>query len=188
MGGEELTGVNNADFGERFGALLRAARRRTGRSCRTLGKFSGGRFAVSQLHQFERGEIALDPPTVEFLSQLYGADLEALLPDRPTVFIGDGMLSVGTLSCDFPADDSAAMLQAYLKLVRTLRRQQGAPCVELRRDDVECLADHLSKPGETVIDMLGGLMGSTRSQRPSMVSLFASGAVVVGVVSLLAGS
>ena len=44
------------------------------------------------------------------------------------------------------------------------------------------LAGFLQQPGATVVDRLAALMGASRSQRTAMAGLFASGAVVIGLV------
>jgi len=64
--------------------------------------------------------------------------------------------------------------------------RRGAAAVELRRDDIEILAHYLQEKGEIVVERLGALMGATRSQRTAMAGLFATGAVVIGLVGTAA--
>ena len=107
-------------------------------------------------------------------------------PGRRPVRIGDHFVSVGGRSVSFDPLDATDLLEAYLRLVRRARRQQSAPEVTLRREDIEVLASHLASTPEVVIDRLGSLMGATRAQRLAMASLFASGAMVVGLVGTAA--
>ena len=60
-----------------------------------------------------------------------------------------------------------------------MRDQQGAPTIQLRREDVEVLADFIGETGPTVIDRLGALMGATATQRRAMAGMFLAGAVVI---------
>jgi hypothetical protein len=186
MGDIAQPDLNSHAFSRRLGELLVEARRRRGCSCRALSRLSAGRFTLSELHELERGEAMLDEQVIESVSDLYGADLGEILPDRQAVFIARGTMSVGGMSANFQPADPNAMLATYLRLVRSLRRQQRAPFVELRREDVERLAVYLDESGEQVVDRLAALMGSTRAQRSSMSALFASGAMVIGIIATLA--
>jgi len=98
----------------------------------------------------------------------------------PQVAVEFGRISAGGVSAPFEPLSSTSLLEAYLRLVRSLRRQKSAPAVELRRDDIEILAHYLQEKGEIVVERLGALMGATRSQRTAMAGLFATGAVVIG--------
>lgn len=108
------------------------------------------------------------------------------LEGRQPVRIGERHVRVGTRAVDFDPLDATSLLEAYLRLVRRARRQQSAPDVTLRRDDIEIIAEHLASTPEVVIDRLASLMGATRAQRVAMASLFASGAMVIGLVGTAA--
>lgn len=178
--------LSSGSFARRLGDLLSATRRSRGCSCRTLARLSAGRFTLSGLHRLERGDVDLDEETVEVVSELYGADLDSILANRYAVVVEDGVMSVGGMSTPFLPAEPMVMLTTYLKLLRSLRRQQRASWIELRRDDVDRLAMYLEVAPETVIDHLGELMGATRAQRGSMATLFGTGAVVIGIVASLA--
>jgi hypothetical protein len=92
------------------------------------------------------------------------------------------VVAAGGVSIVYVPGDVDSLLEAYLKLVRTLRRQKKAPAVDLRREDIEALAEHLQVPGEDVVDRLAALMGAARGQRLAMTGLFQGGAVVIGLV------
>jgi hypothetical protein len=75
-----------------------------------------------------------------------------------------------------------AVLTAYLTLVRTLRRQKKSPVVDLRHDDVEVLAGYLQQPQATVVHQLATLMNATQAKRTALISVLATGAIVLGLV------
>ncbi|MCU1503335.1 MAG: hypothetical protein JWM12_2689 [Ilumatobacteraceae bacterium] len=179
---QELT---DRAFARRLGELLTETRRADKASCRTLAKRSRGTFDLAQLHEIERGDGALTEELITVVCDLYGADLETILPGRDDVRIGGGVMMVGTAESTYIDGDTTSMLATYLRLVRGLRRQQRVPYVELRRDDVEQLATYVGRPGEWVVDQLATLMGVTRAQQRSMLGLFAGGATVIAVVASL---
>jgi hypothetical protein len=168
-------------FAQRFGDLLTAARRASNCSCRTLAKRSGGRFDVTQLHELERGAAALTEELIVRSGELYGVPIESIVAGRRDVHVGSEVISVGSAAAAFVPGDPLSILSTYLRLVRELRRQHRAPSVELRRDDIEHLAELLERDGEWVVDELAQLMGVTRAQHRSMVGLFKRGAAVIEV-------
>ncbi len=169
-------------FAQRFGRHLTATRSKTGRSTRSLARSSDGGFTHGELKALEQGTVVLHDDLIERVSELYGCDLGDLLPNRLPVAVGSGVVAAGGVSVVYLSGDADSLLEAYLKLVRTLRRQRKSPAVDLRREDVEALADHLRLPGEEVVDRLAALMGAGGNQRAAMAGLFASGAVVIGLV------
>lgn len=171
-------------FARRLANLLRATRLDKGRSLRALAKSSDGRFTSVQLRQFEEGGTGLDEDLVQALSALYGADLGTILPSRLPVAIAGGVISAGGVTATFVATNSTSLLTAYLRLIRSMRRQKKAPMIVLRREDIVVIAEYLDEPGETIIDRLTALMGATLTQRTAMATMFATGAIVIG----LAGS
>lgn len=171
-------------FALRLANLLRSTRLEHGRSLPALAKASGGRYTREQLRRFEEGGTGLGEDVVEDLSELYGADLGTILPSRLPVAITGGVISAGGLTATFVATNGNSLLTAYLRLIRSMRRQKKAPMIVLRRDDIEVIAEYLDEPGETIVDRLTALMGATLTQRTAMATMFATGAIVIG----LAGS
>jgi hypothetical protein len=112
-----------------------------------------------------------------------GAPARPLPPHVPVKVSGD-VIRAGSASRRFRPGDARAVLTAYLALIRGLRDQQRARTIELRSADIEALASYLGRPGSEVVDRLAELMGATRSQRATMLTLFGTGALVIG----LAGS
>jgi hypothetical protein len=173
-------------FAKRLANLLVASRVHDGRSLAAVARASGGRYTRHQLRGFEQAGTPLDDDTVEQLAALYECDLAAILPERLTVVIQPPQLILGGVAAEFEPHDHHALLTAYLLLVRTLRRQRSAPAVDLRRDDIEALAGYLGEPSEQVLARLGSLMNATQSKRAAMAGLFATGAMVVGLVGTAA--
>lgn len=164
--------------------MLQASRRRDGRSIRDLVAATEGDVTPTWLRRLERGSVVLDESMIEIACRLYGADLGAVLPARVSLAIEDRVLAIGGLHVSVERDDPTAVLTAYLRLIRALRDQKKAPAVALRRDDIERLAAHLSLDGEEVLDRLASLMGASAAQRIAIGTLFAAGAIVVGLVAV----
>jgi len=112
-----------------------------------------------------------------------GFDAEAFLKGRGAVEVADGTVTVGTESARYTTGDVTALLTTYLVLVRKLRKQRREAVVVLRADDVRALAAATGEPPHSVIERLGALMGATRAQRTAMATLFATGALVLGLAS-----
>ena len=166
----------------RFANLLRATRLEHGTSFRSIAKASAHQWTKDQLKQIEEGLLTLDDSVVESVSMAYGADLASILPSRLAVDIAkDGVISAGGVRAVFVPHNETSLLTAYLRLIRAMRRQRKAPMIALRRDDIEVLAAHLAVPGERVVDRLTSLMGATLHQRTAIASMFAMGAVVIGL-------
>ena len=176
--------ITTAAFARRLAALLSVQRSQTKASIRSLARRSNGMVTTKILHAIEAGTHPLDGDLVSVVAALYGADLEAILPDRMIVSVSpEGTVAAGPVAQKFDPADENAVLVAYLRLVRSLRGEHRAESLVLRRDDVDVLADYLHQPGTVVLERLLSLMGSTRAQRSAVMALFATGAMVVGLSS-----
>jgi hypothetical protein len=174
--------ITTPAFARRLAALLSVHRSHTKASVRSLARRSNGLVTSKVLHEIEAGTHPLDADLVSVVAALYGADLEAILPDRMIVAVSpDGVVTAGPVTQRFDPSDENALLVAYLRLVRSLRGEQKAESLVLRRDDVDVLAGYLHLPGTVVLERLLSLMGSTRAQRSAVMALFATGAMVVGL-------
>ncbi|MCU1393993.1 MAG: hypothetical protein JWM34_2421 [Ilumatobacteraceae bacterium] len=176
--------ITSEAFALRLANLLRATRLEHGLSFRALARMSEGRFTREQIREFEEGTITLDEELVDAIAGLYAADLGTILPSRLPVSINAGVISAGGVDASFAAKNATSLLTAYLRLIRTMRRQKKAPMIALRREDIEVLAEYLDESGETIVDRLTALMGATLTQRTAMATMFATGAIIIG----LAGS
>lgn len=182
----EQVDIASVAFAKRLANLMVATRHERRLTVGGMARRSGGTFSKRDLRAWEAGERRLDEHTVLQLTGLYGCDAKAILPARLPIVVEFGRITAGGVSAPFEPLSSTSLLEAYLRLVRSLRRQKSAPAVELRRDDIEILAHYLQEKGEIIVERLGALMGATRSQRTAMAGLFATGAVVIGLVGTAA--
>lgn len=186
-GGEQSTTIDITSdaFARRLGNLL--AHRRTGSklSLRHMARSSNKHFTRRDLRRYEAGEQTLDAVTAAALASLYKVDLATILPTRTDLEIdrGGGILRTGGVDATFEPGDPDSILETYLRLVRRLRNQERDEVISLRREDVEGLAAFLGRPGETVIEQLGALMGATKTQRRLMAGMFITGAMVITVAA-----
>lgn len=148
---------------------------------RSLVVDSDGSFNAAQLRRFERGLVHLDESRINAVCRVYGTDLGAILPSGFLMSIEGGVITAGGVRMGFSPEDPRSLLDAYLRLIRALRNQKRAPAIALRRDDIEALAQELGVSGAEVVDRLTLLMGATAEQRLAMTSLFAAGAMVIGL-------
>lgn len=174
--------ISDAAFPRRFANLLVDTRRRRDLSVGDIVRLSEQRLSRAQVKAIEEATLPLTEEIVETACQVYGADLAVILPHRLPVVVDAGILTTGGVVRDFDPADPDSLLTAYLSMVRELRHQEKAPVVDLRRSDLDVLADYLQQPGEHVLDRLMTLMGATRARRISVAVLFASGAAVIGLV------
>lgn len=174
--------IHSVAFARRLASLLAQRRRQRGTTLRKLARASGRAFTAHELRALEEGRAPIDAQRLSAVAQLYGADLELITRERlPLEVRPAGVLMTGGIAQSFTPGDETSLLTSYLRLVRQLRSAERAPAIELRRDDVEVLADHLGQPGESIVDRLGALMGATVAQRRAMAGLFVSGALVIGL-------
>ena len=112
----------------------------------------------------------------------------SLVGQRTPVSIDDGLIRAGSRTTAFDRARPETLLRNYLRLIRRARSQQRAPEISLRREDVDALADFLGVSAESVLHRLATLMGSSRTQRNTMLAAFASGALLVGLSGSVAAT
>jgi hypothetical protein len=179
--------ISTHAFARRFGALLREHRIASGRSLREVARAGDGGISARELRRIEAAEQPLGIDRIALVTALYGADLDAITPLRTDVVVRSGVVACGPAERRFADGDADALFGAYLDLVRSLRRERDSILV-LRRDDVDVLAEHLRMSGKDVLDRLLAMMGSTRTQRSAALALFATGVMVIGLVSSAAAT
>jgi len=173
----------------RIAVLLAERRRQSGMSVRAVARSSGGRFSAKQLRTIEAGRVQMTRDEAQAVAELYGIDLTVVTPDRmPLEIDSRGVLSTGGSAISFDPDDVDSLLTNYLRLVRTLRGEERPQAIELRRNDVEVLAQYLETPGEMVVERLAGLMGATKLQRRVLAGMFVAGAMVIGLSAVAAAN
>ncbi len=174
--------IHSDAFARRLANLLAERRRQRGTTLRKLARTSGRAFTAQELRAFEEARATIDAERLDAVVELYGADIDLIMAARlPLEVRPMGVLVTGGIAQSFTPGDETSLLMTYLKLVRQLRSAERAPSIELRREDVEVLAEHLGRPGESIVDRLGALMGATVAQRRAMAGLFVSGALVIGL-------
>ena len=175
--------VGSGPFGRHFGARLVTERRRSRRPLWVVATRSKGTFTIRDLRDAEAGLLPLDADTVVALAELYGMRVRELLPaTRRGLEIEEGTLRAGGVTVVFHPGDSRSMVDAYFRLVRTLRAIDDAVAtVPVRHDDLVTMVAHLERSKLAA----GGPSSQTSSALDRVLSVAsAEGRVVVG--SLLA--
>ena len=156
--------ITSAVFIRRFAALLSTHRQRTKQYIWRLSRRSDGRYSVEDLQDIEAGLWPVDEDDIHALLELYGTDLDSLLPPRVRLHIDPtGKVAANGTEKPFDPTQPMGLLSAYLELVRTLRDQLDRTVIELRREDVEVLADHLEDLGSSVVLQLAPADGRATS-------------------------
>lgn len=182
MSGFEDIDITSAAFARRFAALLINHRTRNKQYLWRLSRRSEGRFTVEVLQEIEAGKAELDEALVDAITTLYGATIESLLPPRVRLQIDPaGTIGTNGVELTFDPDHLSSMLSAYLTLVRKVRDQLDRTVIELRREDVEVLADHIQDAGSSIVLQLARLMGANERERRAMAAMFIAGANVISV-------
>jgi len=176
--------ITSSAFAARLANLLASTRERSGEGRFAMARESQGRFGYRDLRDFEKGTRQLDEQIIDDLAQLYRCDLGTILPHRLPVVVTGYEVSAGGVHQGYVPEQPDALLQAYLLLVRSLRRQRRTPVVDLRRDDLEVLASYLDEPRESVLHRLATLMNATQRKRAAMTGVLATGAAVIGLAGI----
>ena len=138
----------------RLAVMLAERRRQTGRSVRAVARASSGEFGAKELKQIEAARAPLSRDRAAAVARLYGLDPVVLTADRlPLEIDPRGVISTAGSAISFDPDDVESLLTNYLRLVRSMRREERPRAIELRRSDVEVLAHFLEMPGEVVVEL-----------------------------------
>jgi hypothetical protein len=139
------TAMAPAEFARRFGARLVTERRLARRPLWVVATRSSGEMTIRDLRDAEAGLLPLDAATVLTLASLYGIPVrEVLGTTRRGLAIGDGVVSLTGVSVPFRAGDAASLVEAFFRLIRTVRAvDDDRAAVAARAGDLEHLADHL---------------------------------------------
>jgi hypothetical protein len=149
---------------------------------RTLARRSMGRFSVRDLRRFERARTLLTPALATEVTDLYGVELREAFVNRVALDIRPfGVVSSSTDARSFDPDDTTSVLGAYIELVRACRSDHTTRLLELRRSDIDVLAENLGVSGDIVVDRLAALMGASDAQRRIMAGMYLTGATSISV-------
>ena len=160
MGSSQTIDITGEAFARRLANLLADRRKVTGATLRELSHRDGRPFSVRFLRRVEEARAELDEETICELADLYGVDLAEILPSRLPLRIPEpGVLATSGITVHFEEGDADSLLTTYLVLVRQLRAQEREPMIDLRREDVDTIAEYLHQPGASIVERLGALDG-----------------------------
>jgi transcriptional regulator with XRE-family HTH domain len=178
----EVLDATGERLAKRMALLLSEHRRQHGLSVRSVARSTGGRYAARDLRRIEAGRTVLSPEHATELAELYGIDLTTALPVRAPIEIRPfGVLSANGVARSFTPGDDTSLMNAYIELIRAIRDDDTTHLLDLRRSDIDLLAEHLAIPGDLVVERLAGLMGAPLVQRRAMARMFMTGALVISL-------
>jgi hypothetical protein len=151
-------------------------------SLRAAAHAANGRLTKADLKAIESGTLPLDDDLVAFVGELYGCDLAAIMPLRRPIEVVNATLCCDGRAVPFTPHDASSLLGAYLQLVKSMRSLRRATTIVLRHDDIAVLARHLGIGNDEVVRRITVLMAGEGQPRAAVSGLFASGALVVGIV------
>ncbi len=187
MSTDQSIDIRSQVFAQRLGQQLFERRRAAGLSRRALSRASDGALSTRMLKDIERANLVLTEELAGSVALLYGLDLGSLVPPRQTLEIRADRIAAGGFAVEFTEHDPTSLLLAYLTLVRRLRGGDHPPAIDLRRSDIELLAENLAITTDDVIDRLGTVTGARGFERRAMSGMFAGGAEVVGLTGTARG-
>ncbi len=136
---------------ERFGALLRAARKQCGFNRRQVAAMA--RLTVDELRGYERGHELPPDDVVARLEACYGTEI---VPARvPLAFE----------TADLNVDDAT---RVFVELVRQLRGTDAREPLRFRSDDVAVLATALERDPETIEQHIMRALGCSREEAKAL--------------------
>lgn len=168
---------STADFATNVGAELKRRRRELGLRRRHLAT---EQVRPSTLRAVERGQFPLNRPILTQLSSAYGLDLAALLPGREPLQVNETAMALAGKVVSYSKGSLTSIVRSYLVLLKRVPAPEG-PGHQLRRDDIDQLADQLGLPRVTIISRIAAEMKAGPAQSRAMVSLYLEGASVIGV-------
>ncbi|MEY4231149.1 MAG: hypothetical protein RLZZ362_1998 [Actinomycetota bacterium] len=167
---------------KRMAALLGEHRRQNDLSVRSIARSTDGRYTARDLRRIESGRTNLSPEHATELATLYGLDLTTALPSRVPLEIRPfGVLSANGVARSFTPGNDTSLMTAYIALIRAVRDDDTTRLLDLRRSDIDLLAEQLGTPGDVVVERLAGLMGASLVQRRTMARMFVAGALVISL-------
>ena len=138
----------------------------------------------STLRAVERGQFPLNRPILTQLSSAYGLDLAALLPGREPLQVTETAMAMAMAMAEITVSYDKGSLTSIVRSYLLLLEQVPAPAgsgYQLRRNDIDQLADQLGLPRITIISRIATEMEASPAQTRAMVSLYLEGASVIGV-------
>jgi transcriptional regulator with XRE-family HTH domain len=173
--------LNTADFAANVGEELKRRRRELGLRRRHLAT---EQVRPSTLRAVERGQFPLNRPILTQLSSAYGLDLAALLPGHEPLQVTETAMAMAMAMAEITVSYDKGSLTSIVRSYLLLLEQAPVPAgsgYQLRRNDIDQLADQLGLPRITIISRIATEMEASPAQTRAMVSLYLEGASVIGV-------
>lgn len=145
----------------RLGALLEQARTDANWGYLEVSVASGGRFSPTELRAIEAGKSHLDDERVRTLTELYGIELERLIPQRSLLVIDRDERSQESAD-DARNETDRQVLLRYLAFVYHLRSTPPGRPIVLRSRDIDVLAEFLEATPASVHEVLTRMMEHSR--------------------------
>lgn len=169
---------------ERLGALLLAARKRSGMRRKHAAAAAGT--TVAKLRKYEHGDRAVPADVCAQLAECYGDDLTAHVPLRMPLQISSDALSVGDVRQPIgPAVDD--VIAGYIDIVHRLRSTGPGDPLSLRTVDIVALAGALGRDRETIEARIADVLGCTPTEARRLHGELLRRKVILPVAGLAAG-
>jgi len=171
----EATGAARQQaFADRFAEVLRQKRSDLGTTIDRLVQDADVDPATAQAFEAGAGPIA-DRSKVQAIALSYDVDMTTIYPKHQPVEIGHDWVGVEQARVHTDSPSMAPMLDAFVRLIRSLRGNPNGPVVGFRRVDIDVLAAHFGVRGEVIVEGLGAVVGVTQMRQASMDHAYQSG-------------
>jgi transcriptional regulator with XRE-family HTH domain len=169
---------------ERLGALLLAARKRSGLK-RKLAAAAAGTTAA-KLRSYERGDKPVPADVCAQLAECYGDDLTAHVPLRmPLQLVGERLVIDDLAQPVGPSSDD--VLAGYVDIVHRLRDSAPGDPLALRTADIVALAGALGRDRAEIERRIADLLGCTTTEASRLHGELLRRKVILPVAGLAAG-
>lgn len=169
---------------ERLGALLLAARKRSGLKRKHAAAAAGT--TAAKLRKYEHGDKAVPADICARLAECYGDDLTAHVPLRMPIQIAGGNLSVGDLRQPVGTDVDD-VITGYVDIVHRLRSMGPGDPLSLRTVDIVALAGALGRDRATIEARIADVLGCTPAEARRLHGELLRRKVLLPVAGLAAG-
>jgi hypothetical protein len=169
---------------ERLGALLLAARKRSGLKRKVAAVGAGT--TAAKLRAYERGDEPVPAAVCAQLAECYGDDLTAHVPLRmPLQLVGESLaIDELTQPVGSSPDD---VLAGYVDIVHRLRDTAPGDPLALRTADIVALAGALGRDRDEIERRIADVLGCTTTEASRLHGELLRRKVILPVAGLAAG-
>lgn len=169
---------------ERLGALLLAARKRSGLKRKAAAADAGT--TAAKLRAYERGDEPVPADVCAQLAECYGDDLTAHVPLRmPLQIVGESLVIDDLIRPVGPTADDA--LAGYVDIVHRLRDTAPGDPLALRTADIVALAGALGRDRAEIEQRIADILGCTTAEARRLHGELLRRKVILPVAGLAAG-